>query len=69
MVNMRKRLEKHCGSVDAKELRTASLLWSAIKTKVLKMIQLLDDVGQSSYQLTLGISPEAAKKLFDANTA
>jgi hypothetical protein len=66
IVNMRKRLEKHCGTVEARELNLIDDIWGAITSRLMKIFNQLEDVGQASYQIHSELTVEKVQELLDA---
>lgn len=65
IISMKKRLEKHCGSSEGKEMHLASNMWGVLKSRVVKIFKLLEDVGQNSYQTHCELNVDMIRKIFD----
>ena len=64
IVNIKKRLEKHCDCGEGKELNLVGNIWSAITSRLLKIFAQLEEVGQASYQIHCEVTVELLEKIF-----
>lgn len=66
IVNMYKRLAKHCSSNESRELNLIEDIWGAITSRLLKIFNQLEDVGQASYQIQSELSVDKVQDILDA---
>lgn len=49
------------------DLNLVSNTWSAIRSRVVRMITQLEEVAEASYQIKSDVAIEAVRKVFDRN--